>query len=291
MGNRAQKSRCDHVRIPMSIWRASVAFVFLGLVPSTNPSNIQSSHGSFFFLGATSTSIVIAADSRVTNSGAPDSKTDKLMPLGSAGVCFIGGYSVFGNMNFEKMIRDWIRLNPKATLPNAHESIDKELLASMNAFRRRYPWWNPGDPNHPDKPFSYFVCAGYYMGLQQFYASLYTATVRDIGDEPDTPKIPAGRCRTLGWKNVCDEIMTGNATTKLSQFKSDPAAVKYRKALESDNVSSISTDDLLRLSRVCLEATESPAGRKFDANAKKVGPPNHYAVIDQRDGFKWVNRR
>jgi hypothetical protein len=69
----------------------------------------------------------------------------------------------------------------------------------------------------------------------------------------------------------------------------DPAIVKYRKALADGSFSSISTDDLLRVSRVCLEATESREGRAFDPNAKFVGPPNRYCVIDERQGFKWVD--
>jgi hypothetical protein len=280
-------------------WRVA----FLGLALSTNPSDVQSSrsvfhssHGSFFFLASTGTSIVIAADSRVTNSGAPDSKTDKLMPLGNTGVCFIGGDSSvwtldgngkFDKLDYEKTIRDWIKANPTATLPNAHESIEARLMALMKAFRRKHP----GAYAESETPFSYFVCVGYYMGLQQFYASLYTATPYDVADKPDNPNMPVGHFRTFGWAKVCTEVIEGPATRKLSQFKSDPVVVKYRKAVAADNFSSVSTEDLLRLSRVCLEATESPAGSKFDANAKNVGPPNHYAVIDQREGFKSVNRR
>lgn len=265
-------------------------FVLLGFALPTNPWVSKSSQGSLFFVGSTSTSIVVAADGLVTDDGVPIGTTKKLMPLGNVGECFIGGDSRIGSgkgeVDLEKTVRDWIRANPRATLLNAHESIDAELSALMKASRRGHPEWYPNDPTHE---FSYFICVGYYMGLQQFYARLYTATPQDITSTPRPLKIPPGRFKPFGSGKVCTEIVTGNGA-KLSQFKSDPAVTKYRRAAASDNLSSIYTNDLLRLGRVCIEATESPAGRKFDPDAKRVGPPNHYVVIDPRQGPKTVGR-
>jgi hypothetical protein len=85
---------------------------------------------------------------------------------------------------------------------------------------------------------------------------------------PITLKSRPAVFRLFGWGNVCTEIARGIEKSKLSQFKSDPVVVKYRKAVASNSSSSISTDDLLRLSRACLEATESAEGRDFDPNAE-----------------------
>jgi hypothetical protein len=272
------------------LYGAPRLLIFLVLAVPMNPWVSKSSKGTLFFVGSTSTSIVVAADGLVTDDGVPIGIKDKLMPLGNVGECFIGGDSRIGSgkgeVDLEKTVRDWIRANPTAALPTAHEAMDATLSALMKASRRAHPEWYPNDPT---QEFSYFICVGYYMGLQQFYASVYTATPQDITSTPRPRKIPPGRFKPFGLGKVCTEIVTGNAG-KLSQFKSDPAVTKYRRAAASDNLSSISTNDLLRLGRVCIEATESPAGRKFDPDAKRVGPPNHYVVIDQRQGLKTVGR-
>jgi hypothetical protein len=247
-------------------------------------------------VGYTSTSIVIAADGLVTDEGVPIGRSSKLMPLGNTGVCFIGGDSAIwtpdkngglDKLDYEKTIRDWTKANPTVPLPKAHELIGANLLVLMKAYRRRHPLAYPKS----NTSFSYFVCVGYYMGLQQFHVSFYRATADDIASASDSPHIAVGRFKLSGEQKVCAPITKGDATIKLSQFRSDPGVVKYQKALAADNCSSISTDELLHLSRVCLEATESVAGREFDPDAKRVGPPNRYAVIDQKEGFKWVNPR
>jgi hypothetical protein len=89
---------------------------------------------------------------------------------------------------------------------------------------------------------------------------------------------------------VCDEIPKKNVTAHLSKFKGDPAVIKYRKAVKSKAFSTITARDLPVVSRTRLEATESPEGRAFDCEADKVGPPNRYGMIDERQGFKWVGR-
>ena len=75
----------------------------------------------------------------------------------------------------------------------------------------------------------------------------------------------------------------------LSMLKRDPSVVKYRKAFAAGGSLSISTHDLLRVSCICLEATETPEGRAFDHEARFVGPPNLYVAIDEHEGFRWVD--
>jgi len=233
---------------------------------------------------------VVAADSLVSyDNGAPPVTTDKLISLGNKGVCFIGGYSsIEGKVYLEETVKDWIRTSPKASLPQAHESIDAKLLASLKEFRSKHPEWDPREPR-PDDPFSYFICVGYYRGLSQIDATYYTAQPHDItsAHESRSP-MPAGPIVTEGWHSVCEEIFRAKATTPLLQFKSDPVVMKYRKALAANKVSSTSTQDLLHLSQICLEATESAEGRAFDPNAEKVGPPNRYVVIEKDKPLKWV---
>jgi hypothetical protein len=264
--------------------------VIFGFALAGTPPVGESSHGTLYFIAASSTAIVVAADSLVSyDDGRPNDTKDKLIPLGDRGVCFIGGYSsIAGKVYLEETAKDWIRTNPKASLPVAHESIDAKLSASLKEFRSKYPEWDLKD-GRPDNPFSYFICVGYYRGLPQIYVTTYyTAQPHDItsAHESRSP-MPAGRIVTEGWHSVCNEILGGHAAP-LSEFKSDPVVMKYRKALAAKNVSSTSTHDLLHLSRICLEATESPDGQAFDPNAQKVGPRNHYAVIEKDKPLKWV---
>jgi|HubBroStandDraft_4_1064222.scaffolds.fasta_scaffold75807_2 hypothetical protein len=164
--------------------------------------------------------------------------------------------------------------------------MSKKLLDSMKASRRREPKWEPEYNN----PFSYFICVGYYFGLPEFYASQYVlAAGGDVTSTPSSHVLTQRPLQTEGLSKVCKELTNGNTPMQFSVLKGDPPVLKYRKALADRSCASISTDDLLRVSRVCLEATESPEGRAFDPDAKFVGPPNRYCVIDERKGFKWVD--
>jgi hypothetical protein len=270
--------------------------LIFGFALAGTPAVVESSHGTLYFIAASSTAIVVAADSLV--SAGADSHvtakrmlgtTDKLIPLGDRGVCFVGGYSsIAGKVYLEETARDWIRTNPKASLPVAHESIDAKLSASLKAFRSKHSEWDPKVPR-PDAPFSYFICVGYYRSLPHIYATTYTALPHDITSAPYDSSMDAGRFATEGWNSVCNEILGGKARTPLSQFKSDSVVMNYRKALAANNVSSTSTHDLLHLSRICLEATESAEGREFDPNAQKVGSPNRYVVIEEGKSLKWYD--
>lgn len=77
-------------------WLKPAARIILYRVP-TNPWVSKSSQGTLFFVGSTSTSIVVAADGLVTDEGVPIGTTKKLMPLGNVGECFIGGDSRIGS--------------------------------------------------------------------------------------------------------------------------------------------------------------------------------------------------
>jgi hypothetical protein len=160
-----------------------------------------------------------------------------------------------------------------------------KLLDSMRVFRRRHPKWKP---EHSDQ-LSYFVCVGYYLGLPYSYASEYALAGENVTNTPSLLDLTQKPLQTHGWTNVCTEITDGNAPTHFSILKRDPSVVNYRKAFAVGGSLSISTHDLLRVSRICLEATGTPEGMAFDHDAQFVGPPNPYAVIDEREGFKWVD--
>lgn len=188
-------------------------------------------------------------------------------------------------VDLDKTIRNWIKANPTANPFSAHETIGATLLGLMRASQRKHPDWYPAQPEE----FSYFVCVGYYMGLQEVYVTLYRATTTEITSTPDHPVISPGHFRTFGWSRVCAEITSGKTTKQLEKFESDPTIGKYKRAIASKSSSTITEADLLTISRICLEATESPEGREVEPQAGEVGQPNRYAVIDDRNGFRWVN--
>jgi hypothetical protein len=62
-------------------------------------------------------------------------------------------------------------------------------------------------------------------------------------------------------------------TTHFARYEDQHAAIAYRKPRGSDGGALLTTADLLGLSRLCLEATESTEGRQFDPAAAHVSPP------------------
>jgi hypothetical protein len=84
--------------------------VIFGFALAGTPPVVESSHGTLYFIAASSTAIVFAADSLVSyDNGAPPVTTDKLISLGNKGVCFIGGYSsIAGKVYLEETVKDWI---------------------------------------------------------------------------------------------------------------------------------------------------------------------------------------
>jgi hypothetical protein len=67
------------------------------------------------------------------------------------------------------------------------------------------------------------------------------------------------------------------------------AVQKYRSFFKEKKLGSLSTVDMLALSKACLSATESAVGLKFDPGAYVVAAPNHYAVISKTTGFREIN--
>lgn len=270
--------------------------VLLGLALPANRLTVDRDAGTLIIVGATSSSIVLAADSLAVHllpGIKPSTTNKKIIQIGKFAACFISGdASIRGLQNgkvvvkvdFAKTIVDWSKNHPNGQLAEAYSSIDAEILQSMKTFQGKTGFYAD-----PVQSFTSFGCAGYIMGAPMLYISDYHApTSADITEHPTTlPPLPPGYFAPLGTPRVSDEVTKANPAPQFSKFKNS-ALARYRKARESRNLSSITTKDLLQMSRMCLEATESPEGRAFDAGAKDVAPPNRYAVIDGRNGFRWV---
>jgi hypothetical protein len=273
-------------------------FVLLGFALPASQPTVHIETGTLILIGVSSHSIALATDSlavHTTPGKGSETTSKKIIPIGDNSVCFMTGDSsrrwiqngkVVDEVDFVKVIEDWSKTHPHAQVSDAYDSIDAKLLDTMKAMQRKHAF--SADPIHS---FSSFGCVGYSMGLPMLYSSDYVAaTTQEITKKVSDGGVQAGFFVALGQSAVCDEITKGSSTTHFVKFKSNAAIVSYRKAKTSNNGSAITENDMLRLSRICLEATESVAGRAFDSHAKEVGPPNRYAVIDDRKGFKWVDR-
>lgn len=252
-------------------------------------------------IGASSDSIVIASDSLVTDDRAATKLNPrKIVPISKFAACFITNVAVIketqihngkekmvSEINLEKIVAEWGIAHPNAQIAQAFSSLDAKLAELLNEEEHKYPGRLSSDNTYP---FSSLYCVGYLAGSPMAYVSSYTVnTPGSVTAKQDTSPMRPGYFQTFGADAVCIEVAKNDATREFLQFKTEPAVAKYRKARGTKNRYLITTSDLLAMGRACLEATESDAGRRFDRRASYVGPPNRYAVIDQKRGFRWVS--
>ena len=272
----------------------------LGLTLLTSPTTVRTERGTLVLIGASSDSIVIASDSLVTDdTKAPKLNRRKIIPISKFAACFMtnvaviketevhnGKEKIVSQINLEKIIADWGIAHPTAQLAQAFNSIDAKLTEVLSEEEHIYPGRVTSDRTYP---FSSLYCVGYFGGSPMAYFSAYTvAAPGSVTVKQETSPMLPGYFQTAGADAVCNEVAKKDATREFSQFKSEPAIAKYRRARGTKNRYTITTSDLLAMSRTCLEATESDSGRRFDSRASFVGPPNRYAVIDEKLGFRWV---
>jgi len=225
----------------------------------------------------------------------------KIIPISRFAACFITGISDFTDLkglgkgkaeilrevHLGSVISDWGKAHPDAQLPEAYDQIDGKIVELMNNEERKHGELSADHTN----ALATFSCVGYFTGVPMVYSSIYAqATGEQITRQVQSGQMHQGNLVAIGKAAVCEEVKTGRAAKEMADFKSEPAIVKYRKGIASRDRSGISTNDLLVMSRICLEATESDEGRRFDADASDVGPPNSYAVIDEHRGFNWVSK-
>ena len=98
---------------------------------------------------------------------------------------------------------------------------------------------------------------------------------------PDKYQIPAGTIIGLGLPNVTNQILKGN-DERLGKYRSAASVLKFRTA----DIALLTANDLIRVSHVCLAATESAEGHAVDPDSVIVVPPNHFAVISRFSGFR-----
>jgi len=260
---------------------------------TTAQSSFRPESGTLILMGMSGNTIVLASDGlkfdTATGKPAPgDSK--KIFPVGHFAACFIAGdlvarwKGVQEEVDFTKVIQEWSKAHTNAQLLEAYDAIDSKFDKLLNEMHHKY-----GFPIDPHGFVVQLGCAGLFMGAPKAYVSNYIAASRDhIERDPASWTIRPGSFNPLAVNAVCDEIVRKRATNQFATYKTNPTIVRYRKTMASKSGQSISVNDLLEMSRVCLDATESDEGRRFEPRASTVGPPNRYAEIDDRHGFRWI---
>ena len=249
-------------------------------------SRIELAHGTLIIISATKSSIIVAADSGLTENGKVISATEKkIFPVGHDSACFFLGtvrVALKGKAELTDLAaaaRAWIVQHPHIGTREAYQGLLNLILDKLAIVRTQRP-----DPHSLVS----LGCAGFDAGIPILILSdIYLQT--DAGprvNDGDRP-LPPGLVLPVGRAKVAGEILRGDGDA-LKSFKSEAAVTKYREARKNGTWSSLTESDLLSISSACLKATENRAGKDFDPEAADVSAPNHFAVIDAQTGFRWV---
>jgi len=281
-------------------FRLRVLFwIAVNVIPcSLNAQTREANRGTLILIGATSSSITLASDSASFGEGkAIANGAQKIFPVGTFGACifvgstklqYLSGSKVMDEVSFIPFATEWLKQHRSPAVRDAYNSVRESIFASIHAFQKRHLDF-VGDPNHT---FASFGCVGYEISTSplMFSSDYYAPDVR--GAAPRVSKIEIalrpGIFIPLGRDKVSLELLEGNSREFLSE-KLGQAVAKYMLARKSGTRNLLTTDDFLGLSKACLLTTESPMARQFDSQTFQVLPPNRFAVIDAKSGFRWVH--
>lgn len=115
------------------------------------------------------------------------------------------------------------------------------------------------------------VCVGYEFGFPVVFPSdVHFANFTKpyaTSLAPDFTRGLVGAFSPFGQREVCNELITGTSPL-LSRYRKKAIIQKYVQLKSKGKTAELTTNEFIELSKVCLEATESPSGRRFDPNAK-----------------------
>jgi len=250
---------------------------------------IEYAHGTMIIVSATKSSIIIGADSGLVSSSsngeAISNRERKIFPIGRNVACFLTGtisVSFPGSaekINLPNDVRRWAAQHPHAGVRDAYQGLTDLVETKHANARSREP-----------QPHSITSvgCVGFDMGTPIVIASDFyvQADSKPKIIKTENSLLP-GLVIPLGPK-VATEILRGEGNA-LASFKSEAIIHKYREAREKGTLASLTERDLILLSSACLNDSETRAARDFDPQAVEISGPNHFAVINQSRGFRWVS--
>ena len=276
-------------------WCANVrllGLIFLAIHPLAEKESrkIIATTGTLILIGASATDLTIATDSRATSGAGLKTTATKIFPISkfaactlnnAAGITLRNGNEVLDTIQFGETIQRWASEHPTSSVKEAHEVLSQIITNDMGNFfllHRDIP---------PPSVIVSIVCFGY--DTETFV--LYTDDIYAPDSKDSKPFLrsgsfnpPHGFFLPLGESQICKDILGGNSPF-LAKYRETLAVKKYHNLKDTGRLATITTIDLLELSKTCLVATESTEGLQFDPNAFLVGAPNYYAAISRRNGF------
>lgn len=274
--------------------------VALGLPAPRGQITATAKHGTLIIVSATSSSIVIAADSGMIDEASQKLKKGhaiKIFPVSNSGACFLIGDVALSMprangaadyVDFLSIVRSYAESHKTGSIRDAFEAMDGQILQALRQFQHR-----SGFSRNSTHSIVAVGCAGYMMGEPTaFNTDFHTPTDHEV-TEHRIPELhlPMGYIRPLGRNEVAKEIIDNANSVHFAAARSSPPIAKYWNAVKSHDLRGLTTDDMLQISLKCLEATESPEGRSFAPEDAIVVPPNYFAVVNggKGGGFTWAH--
>ena len=245
-------------------------------------------HGTLILLGISKTDITLAADTEHSSEALGSRKgANKITQVGKEGACTLNNAASLGNgadkADFSKVIKKWATDHPAATVREASPALQHKIMDEYDRYMASHTSLLKGPVTVS------ITCVGYEFGSPVVFPSeVHFANFA----RPYAASLPLELSRGLvgafypyGQLEVCNELISGTGPL-LSRYRAQAIVQKYARLKSEKKTAEFTTEEFIQLSKACLEATESPSGRRFDPNSKYVGPPNDYVVISDKNGFR-----
>jgi hypothetical protein len=294
------------MRIPLAIGLL-LALVGSGVAqknqtPSRKSINVFTTSGTLILFGVTTTDITLASDGKNTPKGEQKGVPTGKLPVGEQKIFAAGKYTactlhndvgIFAvssgrivatdSLVLTEIVRQWTVNHPDATPRNAFDALKKSIQEALRDYYVHHELRSLREIH------VLLNCIGYEFGSPELFSidileGPQNKNLEPSGQPKETPLYP-GYFVALGLNRVSNNLISGSGAI-LSGYRTADTVQKYRRLKESKRLSAITTTDLLHLSRICLNVTESRDGLKFDTCASEVGAPNEYAVISREKGFR-----
>ena len=246
--------------------------------------------GTLVLVAATQDSVLIGADSLVTNSTSKINHKNKILQLGPSAACAFTGatevsekpHGMGDHVDLKKIAAEWAAEHPQVSLTDGFEAISKLLIDSQDKFFEKHH----SPTMDQSTPATTFTCVGLKNGKPWANARNYYYPSGKITQNHQA--IPMGEFHALGAAGVAEEVTSGYKVN-FAEEKMVPAVRKYRQYKHAKQTPLLSQSEWLELFKACFRATESKEGRQFDKESVDVAGPHDFAIID-KTGFHWIEK-
>lgn len=262
--------------------------------------DVRAESGTLILIGATRHEITVAADSASYSRHGIETGVTKIFAVGRFSACTINDHAAFrirvdgrlvDDLELGDELQRWITAHPLAEVMVAAPELTELIRNSLSSFvKRNLKYLKPNSLEPSQQSHTALVCVGFFEGVAVALSNdlMLDESNGAVSVHDGKFLLPSGFFLPLGIPKISKDLLQGNNPT-LQSFRNRPVVQKYRSAIASGSAGSLTADDFLGLSKVCLIATESAAGKKLDPFAFEVAPPNRFAVISDTSGFRNVS--